>query len=97
MPDWLQDDDPETENKIDEVNARIFAKYKDDSWPEVYQSWKSNYLRFIQFAKDISEEVMVDTEEFAWLNGYALQDVFWGSFEHHDEHMEYLTGQGIDS
>ena len=96
MPDWLQDDDPETETRIDEVNARIFAKYQDDSWPEVYQRWKSNYLRFIQYAKDLPEEVLVDTEKFAWLNGYALKDVFLGSFEHHDEHMEYLTGQGID-
>lgn len=91
MPGWLGGKDPESEEDTDDYNATIHAAYREQSWPQVYQTWRDGFLRFLQLAEQLPEDVLFDTARFHWLNGYAPFAVLEGSYEHHHaDHYEPL-------
>ena len=62
----------------------------DRPWPSVYQDWRAGFLRFLELGAAIAEPDLVEAGKYSWLEGYALIDVLKGSYEHHQEHAEYL-------
>ncbi len=96
---WPPDLSPESEEDLDQVNAWIFEKHRDDSWNEVYRRWRDGYMRFMKLSKDTPEDDYFDSEKYPWLAGYTLGHVIVSSYRHHhEEHLEplqaHLGGEG---
>jgi len=90
FPDWLAGSDPESEEEIDQFNARIYKTYQ-QPWSRVHQGWRVGFLRFLQLGEEIPEKDLLDTEKYSWLKGYSLLAVLQGSYEHHHvDHYEPL-------
>ncbi|MBX3013712.1 MAG: ClbS/DfsB family four-helix bundle protein [Caldilineaceae bacterium] len=77
----------------DQVNARIYAAYRDEPWPEVYGQWRAGFLHFLELGARLEELPLLDASRYPWLNGYSLADVLLGSYEHHQEHLEQLLAR----
>lgn len=90
MPRWLPNVDPESEANTDQINAHIYETYRDRTWPEIYQQWRTGFLHFLSVSEQISEPALLDSSRYAWLGGYALADVLLGSYDHHQEHLDKL-------
>lgn len=81
------------EDDTDQVNARIYETFRDQSWAVVYEKWRTGFLHFLAVSEQITERVLLDADRFAWLSGYALADVLLGSYDHHQEHLEKLLAR----
>jgi hypothetical protein len=91
-PEWLAGSDPESDEELDQFNARIYTAHHQRPWPSVYQDWRQGFLRFLQLGEAIPEEHLSDTTKYPWLDGYPLFAVLEGSYNHHTEHREELLG-----
>jgi len=87
-PDWLAGLDPESEEHIEQFNARIHEIYRQQPWSQVHQEWQDGFLRLLELSEAIPEKDLFDTEKYPWLKGYALVDVLQGTHEHH--HIDHL-------
>lgn len=88
FPDWLAGLDAESEDELDQFNARIHETYREQPWSHVHQLWKDGYLRFLELGEAIPENELMDAEKYEWLKGYNLYAVLHGSYEHH--HVDHL-------
>jgi hypothetical protein len=88
-PPWPAQFDPEAE-RINDLNAWLYATYRDQPWSSVQRDWREGFLRFLELGEAIPEKDLLDAGRYTWLEGYALFDVLQGSYEHHREHAEYL-------
>lgn len=97
MPDWLPSvslqSEPQGEEDTDQLNARIYETFRNNSWSETYQQWHSGFLRFLELSEAIPEPALLDSSRFAWLGGYSLADILLGSYDHHQEHLEKLLAK----
>jgi hypothetical protein len=92
-PSWLEGADPfYAEEHTDPFNARIRQTYHDRPWPTVYRAWKEGFSQFVELAQAVPEDRLFDAGRYPWLEGYALSAVLEGSFEHHREHLEEMSG-----
>jgi hypothetical protein len=89
-PAWPEQFDPEAEGQPHDLNAWLYAQYRDQPWPSVYRDWSAGFRRFLELGAAISEQDLLEEGKYAWLEGYALLAVLQGSYEHHKEHAEYL-------
>lgn len=90
-PSWLAGRSPESEEDLDQFNARIYESYCGQPWPRVHQDWRSGFLRLLLLAEEIPEADLLDPQRYPWLGGYPLVAVLHGSYEHHyEEHREPL-------
>lgn len=90
-PNWLEGLSPESEEDVDQFNARIQESYRRQPWVHVYQDWRSGFFSFLKLAKEIPENDLLDAQRYPWLDGYPLIAVLQGSHEHHHEdHLEPL-------
>jgi hypothetical protein len=99
-PGWLGGLDPfdaESDEHRDESNARIFSETHDIPWADVHRAWRDGFLRFLELGEAVAEDALLDSERYAWFEGYPLAVVLEGSYEHHHEHFEdlRLPGAGI--
>jgi hypothetical protein len=91
LPGWLEGADPESEEEIEQFNARIYAANHALPWPQVYQTWRDGFLHFLELAEQVPEDELMDRQRYPWLNGYALFAVLEGLYEHHRiDHLEPL-------
>ncbi len=90
FPEWPAGIDPDAEGSADMINAWIYASYHDQSWASIYHKWQTGFQRFIETAEEISERDLLESDRFAWLNGYSVALVILASYEHHLEHYEKL-------
>lgn len=90
FPDWLQGADPDSDEEIDQYNARIYETYRGQPWSSVYQAWHAGFKRLLELAEAIPEQSLFDTQKYPWLEGYALVDVLQGTYGHHEEHRDSL-------
>jgi hypothetical protein len=91
-PDWYPSEHPAAGADTDQVNARIYELYRDQSWSTVYRNWKEGFQRFIALAEAIPEKEIFDKEKYAWLEGYDIAAVLKGSYVHHQQdHYEPLV------
>ncbi len=89
-PAWPAQFDPEAEGQPHDLNAWLYAQHRDQPWPSVHHDWRTGFLRFLELGAAIPEKNLLDIGRYAWLEGYALIEVLQGSYEHHQEHAEYL-------
>lgn len=89
-PAWPAQFDPEAEGQPHDLNAWLYATYRDQPWPSVHRDWREGFRRFLELAETIPEKDLLDPGKYNWLEGYPLLAVLQGSYEHHREHAEYL-------
>jgi len=89
-PRWPEQFDPEVEDQPHDLNAWLYEQHRDQPWSSVYEDWRAGFLRFLELAAAIPEKDLLDPKRYPWLEGYALVAVLQGSYEHHQEHAEYL-------
>lgn len=87
---WPPEENPDTQDDVDRVNAWVYASYHDTPWAKMHQEWRVGFLRLLNSAKQISEKDLLDDSRFEWLDGYSMADVLIGSYSHHKEHLEEL-------
>lgn len=93
-PAWLEGREPDVEENLEWINARIHATYRGDPWPAVHAAWQAGSLRLLELAAATSEDDLFDTQRYSWLHGRAPADVLLGWYDHHHvEHYEPLVGQ----
>ena len=90
FPTWSAGLDPELEASTDQVNAWIYAAAHDQSWPVVYQNWKTGFERFLELAQVIPERDLLDGGRYPWLSGHPLAFILVASYDHHQEHLDIL-------
>ena len=69
----------------------MFENNHEKPWSEVYQNWRSGFLRFVGLGNQISERDLLDGDRYPWLKGYSLAFILLASYDHHQEHLEKLT------
>jgi hypothetical protein len=89
-PMWPDQFDPEIEGQPHDLNAWLYATYRDQPWSSVYQDWSTGFRQFLELGQAIPENDLLDAGRYPWLEGYALLAVLEGSYEHHQEHAEIL-------
>ena len=80
------------EEDADRVNDRTFETQRHKSWSKIHQNWRNGFLRFLELGHQISERDLLDGDRYPWLNGYSLAFILVASYDHHQEHLEKLTG-----
>ena len=90
MPDWPVDEEPESDEDTDRLNAWFLETYRDKSWGEMHTAWRTGYQRLLELGKAVPESNMFDPHRHAWLAGHPISEVLIGSYEHHVEHLELL-------
>lgn len=89
-PAWPTQFDPEAEDQPHDLNAWLYAAYRDQPWSTVQRDWREGFSRFLELGEAIPEKDLLDVGRYPWLEGYALLAVLQGSYEHHHEHAEFL-------
>lgn len=91
FPDWVGETDPDAEEELDGLNARIYSQFKKATWEEVYPAWREGFLELILLAEALPEVDLLDSKKYPWLRGYTIYDVLASSYRHHhEEHLEPL-------
>jgi len=68
-----QDETPATfDGDIDDLNAAIFERYRDQSWDEVVRALERAHQDMVAHIEALSEEDLVDAERFPWQEGRPL-------------------------
>ena len=91
FPDWVGGLDPDEDDDPDDWNARIYAIYHAQSWPQVYKAWHDGFVHLLELAETIPAEIRSDTKKYPWLKGASLDNVLVWSGEHHQEHLDALV------
>lgn len=89
-PQWILDIGQDWEDDSDRVNALTFETYHERPWSEIYQNWRTGFLRFLELGERIAERDLLDGDRYPWLKGYSLAFVLVASYDHHQEHLEKL-------
>lgn len=87
-PKWIVTSMQNWEEDSDRVNDLTFENYHQKSWSEIYQNWRSGFLRFLDLGNQISERDLLDGDRYRWLHGYSLAFILVASYDHHHEHIE---------
>ncbi len=83
--------DPDAEENLEAINAWIHDTYRDTPWSEVYGTWSSGFLHFLDLAEAMPEEALMQPARYAWLKDTPLAAVLEGWYDHHhNEHYELL-------
>ncbi|MGD8454734.1 MAG: ClbS/DfsB family four-helix bundle protein [Anaerolineales bacterium] len=91
LPAWLAGEDPESDDHLEEFNARIHETYREQPWSSVHQDWRDGFLRVLELGETIPGKDLLDPEKYPWLEGHPLIFVLTGTHEHHhDDHLEPL-------
>lgn len=98
FPEWLAGIDPDLGENVNQANAWIYETHRNLPWSEVYQAWLHGYQRFIDLAGQFSEQDLLDSSRYSWLQRVPLANVLLASYDHHQEHYEkllaWLQGHG---
>lgn len=97
-PAWMEEGDPNPES--DEItnlyNARIYDTYKNMPREVVIETWRDSIQTIMKSMDDLSDDVLLGVDTFAWLPGLALIDVIDGAVDHHNEHYDERIENLID-
>ena len=85
---WRVQPQPDPIDNSDEINAWIYATYRDAPWTDIHRCWVAGYQRFLQLAQTIPEKDLLDPQKYPWMFGQPLMAVLQSSYDHH--HLEHL-------
>jgi hypothetical protein len=91
FPRWVMELGQDWEENADRVNAWTYESNHNKPWSEVYENWRTGFLRFLEVGSKISERDLLDGDRYPWLKGYSLAFILVASYDHHQEHFEKLT------
>ncbi len=77
--------DPDADENVDRINAWIHEKYLNSLWADVYHGWSKGYLRFLDLAEAMPEDVLMQPARYPWLKDVPLAAVLEGLYDHHHE------------
>jgi hypothetical protein len=80
----------QAEEDSDPINAWAYETYREEPWLRVYQEWKAGFLGLLELGEAVPETDLLEIGKYPWLEGYALSAVLSGSYEHHQEHLDFL-------
>jgi hypothetical protein len=89
-PGWPTGPDPDAMGVTDRTNAWIYAEHREQPWPETYSKWREGYLLLIELAGGVPERDLLDASRFAWMEGHPLAGTLLATYDHHQEHLEWL-------
>ena len=89
-PAWPAQFDPEAEGEPHDLNAWLYATYRDQPWSSVHRDWREGFLHFLELGEAIPEKDLLDPGRYPWLEGHPLSFIVQASYEHHEEHLETL-------
>lgn len=81
--------DPETED-VDALNAWFHSQTRPQPWPEVYGNWRATFAHLLQLSAQVPDKQWLGDDRYPWMEGYPLLGVLAGTYEHHQEHWEFL-------
>jgi len=90
FPTWPAQFDPEAEGQPHDLNAWLYATYRDQPWSSVHRDWREGFLRFLELGEAIPEKDLLEAGRYPWMEGYPLAFILQASYEHHQEHEDYL-------
>lgn len=90
-PAWVPDIEPDDVEVTDKINAWLYDTYHDFPWEDVYRHWLEGYLRVVELGEDLSERDLLDGSRYPWLSGFNLADTLLATYDHHQEHYDYVT------
>ena len=90
FPKWPAELDPDSEGATEHINAWIYETYRDQPWSSVHRDWREGFLRFLELGEAIAEKDLLDAGRYPWMEGQPLAFILQASYEHHQEHEEYL-------
>lgn len=93
FPQWDPHIDPEDYDNTDPINAWIYEAYREQPWPRVHQNWREGFLRFLELGAQISEKELLDAGRYTWLDDLPLAAILLGSYDHHQEHLDFLLAR----
>jgi hypothetical protein len=89
FPHWPVQPLPDPLDNSNEINAWIYATYRDQPWPDIHRAWVAGYQHFLQLAQSIPEKNLLDPQRYPWMEGQPLLAVLQSSYDHH--HLEHLA------
>ncbi|MEP6775428.1 MAG: ClbS/DfsB family four-helix bundle protein [Chloroflexota bacterium] len=93
-PKWPQTLVPDSEDEnVDQLNAWIYETNRNKSWPNVHEDWREQFQRLLQLVEEVPQEDLVAPGAHTWMEGYPLSATIEGTYEHHEEHLNELTGR----
>ncbi len=90
IPSWFPQIDPNLEDATDQINTQIYDLFRDKPWSSVYQSWREGYLHLLELGEAFTEQKLLDTSRYPWLERHSLAFILVSSYDHHQEHYEKL-------
>ncbi len=92
FPAWVAELGADWEHHTRKTNALLYENNRDKTWADVYGEWHTGFTRFLELAQQIPEPDYFEIGKYAWLNEYPLAAVLRGSYNHHHEHLQDLSG-----
>lgn len=92
FPEWpVELEEVETVDSVDRANAWILETHRDWPWADVYEMWRTGYLRFLELLREIPDEDVRPGGKLAWVAEYQPLDEHSDEFDyHHAEHRVEL-------
>jgi hypothetical protein len=90
-PAWPAQFDPEAEGQPHDLNAWLYEQNRGQPWSAVHRNWREGFLQYIDLAAAIPEKDLLDPGGYAWMEGHPLAAGLQASYEHHQEHADFLA------
>ena len=89
-PEWPDTLPPDPDDDVDQANDWIYRTNRDRPWPDVHADWRSQFERILELSDQLSQTDLFDPARYSWMGGYPLAASYFGTYEHHEEHIDKL-------
>ncbi len=91
LPDWLGGLDPDAEENLETINARIRESFREKLWSQGFADWRSGFQRLLELGSSIPERDLLEPGRYPWMREYPLSIILVSSYNHHhEEHLQPL-------
>lgn len=92
MANVAQDKPPDdSDDPIEELNARIWEKYKDRSWAQIEELVDDAHRDLVANLQRLTEEQLTDSDRYEWMNNRPFwRRINFGCFYHPLQHVAEL-------
>ncbi len=80
-----------SDEEVDRLNDQFYQENKARPLTDVLTDFRTTYSQILDVVQAAPEEVLLDPQRIAWLDGNALWEVVAGdTYEHYQEHTESI-------